>query len=128
MQTEQRSIPELTKDMAFHLGDMFRNELKLARVEATDGVKSMSGAFGMFIAAAAFGAAALTAAFLAVAYLLSSLMPMWTSLAIVAIGGAVIAWLFVQAAQHAMKPEKLSLPKTREQVSRDLKTLSERVH
>lgn len=127
MQTE-RSIPELTKAMAFHLGDMFRNELKLARVEATEGVKSMSGAFGLFIAAAAFGAAALTAAFLGVAYLLGSLMPMWTSLAIVAIAGGVIAWMFIQAAQRAMRPQELSLPKTREQVSRDLKTISERVH
>jgi Flp pilus assembly protein TadB len=127
MQTE-RSIPELTRDMAFHLGDMFRNELKLARAEATEGVKSMSGAFGLFIAGMAFGAAAITTAFLAIAYLVASLMPMWTSLAIVAIAGGVIAWLLIQMAQHAMKPEDLSLPKTREQVSRDLKTLSERVH
>jgi Flp pilus assembly protein TadB len=127
MQTE-RSIPELTKDMAFHLGDMFRNELKLARVEATEGVRSMSGAFGLFIASAAFGIAAVTAAFFAIAYLLAALMPMWTSLAIVAIAGGVISWLLIQSAQHAMKPRELSLPRTREQVSRDLKTLSERVH
>jgi len=127
MQTE-RSIPELTKDMAFHLGDMFRNELKLARTEATEGVKSMSGAFGLFAWGAAFGAAALTAAVLSVAYLLSTLMPMWTALAIVAIGGGLIAWMLVQSAHKAMKPENLSLPKTRDQVSRDLKTLSERVH
>jgi Flp pilus assembly protein TadB len=128
MQTEQRSIPELTKAMAFHLGDMFRNELKLARTEATEGVKSMSGAFGLFAWGAAFGAAALTAAVLSLAYLLSTLMPMWTALAIVAIGGGVIAWMLVQAAHKAMKPQDLSLPKTRDQVSRDLKSLSERVH
>jgi hypothetical protein len=128
MQTEQRSIPELTKAMAFHLGDMLRNELKLARTEATEGVKSMSGAFGLFAWGMAFGAASLTAATFALAYLLSSLMPMWTSLAIVAIGVGVVGWMLVQAAHKAMKPQDLSLPKTREQVSRDLKTLSERVH
>ena len=44
MQTE-RSIPELTKDVAFHLGDMFRNELKLARVEATESVEIAFGRF-----------------------------------------------------------------------------------
>lgn len=128
MQQQERSIPELTKAMAFHLGDMFRNELKLARVEATEGVKSMSGAFGLFAWGMAFGAGAVVAAVLAVAYALSSLMPMWTSLAIVAIGVGVVAWLLIQAAHKAMKPEELSLPKTREQVSRDLKTISERVH
>src|SRR5689334_17820280 len=112
MQTD-RSIPELTKDMAFHLGDMFRNELKLARVEATEGVKSMSGAFGLFAWGMAFGAAALTAATFALAYVLSSLMPMWTALAIVAIGGALVSWMLIQMAHKAMKPEELSLPKTR---------------
>jgi Flp pilus assembly protein TadB len=128
MQTEQRSIPELTKAMAFHLGDMFRNELKLARTEATEGVKSMSGAFGLFAWGMAFGAAALTAGVFALAYLLSTFMPMWTSLAIVAIGVGITGWMLIQAAHKAIRTENLSLPKTREQVSRDLKTLSERVH
>jgi len=50
------------------------------------------------------------------------------ALSIVAIGGGLIAWMLIQAAHKAMKPEDLSLPKTREQVSRDLKSLSERVH
>ena len=128
MQTEQRSIPELTKDMAFHLGDMFRNELKLARTEATEGVKSMSGAIGLFTAGAALGVAALTLGFFALAYVIASVMPLWTAMAIVAIGGGIAAWLFVHAAKKAIQPEELSLPRTREQVSRDLKTISERVH
>ena len=127
MQTD-RSIPELTKDMAFHLGDMFRNELKLARVEATEGLKSMSGAISLFVTGAAFGIAALTLGFFALAYVLALVMPLWTALAIVAIGGGIAAWLFVHAARKAMQPEDFSLPRTREQVSRDLKTLSERVH
>jgi hypothetical protein len=34
----------------------------------------------------------------------------------------------VIAGQKALKPDELSLTRTREQVSRDLKTISERVH
>jgi Flp pilus assembly protein TadB len=127
MQTD-RSIPELTKEMAFHLGDMFRNEVKLAKVEAAEGVKSLSGAFRLYIAAAAIGACALTLGLLSVAYLISLVMPLWTAMAIVAIGAGILCWILVEAAQKAAKPDELSLPKTREQVSRDLKTLSERVH
>lgn len=127
MQTE-RSIPELTKDMAFHLGDMFRNELKLARVEATEGAKSLSGAVGMFAAGAVVGASALTLALLAVAYGLAEAMPMWAAAAIVAILAGIAAFLLVKAGQTALKAKDLSLARTREQVSRDIKTISERVH
>jgi hypothetical protein len=128
MPQTERSIPELTKDMASHLGDMFRNELKLARVEATEGIKSLSGAVGMIAAGAVVGVAALTLALFAVAYALSSVMPMWGAAAVVAILASILAWMMVMGGQKALKPDELSLSRTREQVSRDLKTISERVH
>jgi len=128
MPQAERSIPELTKDMAFHLGDMFRNELKLARVEATEGVKSLGGAVGLIVAGAVVGASALTLLLLAVAYGLSSVMPMWGAAAVVAILAGILAWMMVKSGQKALKPDELSLTRTREQVSRDIKTISERVH
>ena len=128
MPQTERSIPELTKDMAFHLGDMFRNELRLARVEATDGVKSLSGAVGMIAGGAVVGASALTLALLAVAFALAEVMPMWGAAAIVAIVAGIVAWMLVKAGQKAMNAKDLSLTRTREQVSRDIKTISERVH
>ncbi len=128
MQQTERSIPELTKDMAFHLGDMFRNELKLARVEATEGVKSLSGTIGLFAAGGVVGASALTLALLALAYGLAEAMPMWAAAAIVAVLAGIAAFLLVKAGQSALKTKDLSLTRTREQVSRDIKTISERVH
>ena len=128
MPQTERSIPELTKDMAFHLGDMFRNELKLARVEATEGVKTLSGAVGVIAAGAVVGASALTLALFAVAYALSSVMPLWGAAAIVAVLAGILAWIMVKAGQKALKPEELTLTRTREQVSRDIKTISEHVH
>lgn len=128
MQQAERSIPELTKDMAFHLGDMFRNELKLARVEATEGVKTLSAAVGLIAAGAVVGGSALTLGLFAVAYALASVMPMWGAAAVVAVLAAIVAWMLVKAGQKAMNSDELSLTRTREQVSRDLKTLSERVH
>jgi Flp pilus assembly protein protease CpaA len=127
MQTE-RSIPELTKDMAFHLGDMFRNELKLARVEATEGAKSLAGAVGLFAAGAVVGASALTVALMALAYGLAEAMPLWVASALVAVVAGIGAFLLVKAGQKALNDKDLSLARTREQVSRDLKTISERVH
>jgi uncharacterized membrane protein YqjE len=128
MPQTERSIPELTKDMAFHLGDMLRNELKLARVEATEGVKSLSSALGLIVAGAVVGASALTLGLFGVAYALSSVMPMWAAAAVVGVLAALVAWMLVKAGQKAMNTDELSLTRTREQVSRDLKTISERVH
>ena len=128
MQTEQRSIPELAKTMAFQLGDMFRNELKLAGMEATEGVKSISGAFVLVVLGAAVGGAALTVALLSIAYALSQTMPLWASGLIVAAVAAVFSWILIQGGRASLKPKSLALPRTREQVSRDLTALSERVH
>ena len=127
MQTE-RSIPELTKDMAFHLGDMFRNELKLARVEATESVKSLSGGIGMIVTGAVMGVSAVTLALFAAAYGLSTVFPMWAAAAIVAGAAGLLALILVSIGRSAMKPKELSFPLTREQVSRDLKNISEHVH
>ncbi|HEX5005877.1 MAG TPA: phage holin family protein [Hyphomonadaceae bacterium] len=128
MPQAERSIPELTKDMAFHLGDMFRNELKLARVEATEGVKSLGGVVGKIAAGAVVGVSALTVALMAVAFALSEMMPMWAASAIVAVLAGIVAWMLIKAGQSALKSHDLSLSRTREQVSRDIKTISERVH
>jgi hypothetical protein len=127
MQTE-RSIPELTKDMAFHLGDMFRNELRLARVEATDSVKSLSGGIGMIVTGAVVGVSAVTLALFAAAYGLSMVFPMWAAAAIVAGAAGLLALILVSIGRSAMKPKELSFPRTRDQVSRDLKNISEHVH
>ncbi|MDP3740107.1 MAG: phage holin family protein [Hyphomonadaceae bacterium] len=127
MQTD-RSFSDLTKDVAFHLGDMFRNELKLAKVEASEGAKSLSSAMGLYATAAAVGASALTLALLAAAYGLSTVLPMWAAALIVAIPAFLIAFILMQAGKAAMTPKDLSLPRTREHMSRDIKTISEHVH
>jgi hypothetical protein len=123
-----RSIPELTRDVAFHLGDMFRNELKLARVEAADSVKSLSGGVTTAAAGIAICAAAATLGLLALAYGLATVMPLWAAtLAAAVIGGGLGLVLFF-IGRSAMKPKSLTLPKTREQVSRGLRNISEQVH
>ena len=127
MRTE-RSIPELTKDMAFHLGDMFRNELKLARVEATESAKSLSGGLSLVLTGAVVGVSALTVGLMAAAFGLAEIMPMWSAAAIVAVVAAVFALILISAGKAALKAKGLTLPRTREQMSRDLNTISERVH
>ncbi len=119
------SIPELTKDVAHHLGDMFRNELRLARVEAVESAKSLTGAMVQIGIGTAFATAAITLALLAAANGFAIYIPMWAALTIVAVAAAIAAFIFIQSARTAVSPEALSLPKTREQIGRDIQSLKE---
>jgi hypothetical protein len=126
MQTE-RSLSELTTDLAFQMGDLFRNEVRLARAEAMESVKDM----GKGIARAAFGlvlaAAAVTLALFALAYALAEIMPMWGAALIGAALGGVIAYVLIKSGLKAASVDRISLPKTAEQVSRDLRLIKENV-
>jgi hypothetical protein len=119
------SIPDLTKDVAHHLGDMFRNELRLARVEAVESAKSMSGAMVQLGVGIAFATAAVTLGFLAVANGFSIYIPMWAGLAIAAFAAALAALIFILSARATISPKNLSLPKTRDQIGRDIQSIKE---
>jgi membrane protein implicated in regulation of membrane protease activity len=119
------TIPDLTKEMMHHLGDMFRNELRLARTEAVDSAKTMGASLALMGAGIAFGVAAITLTGIAVAELLPAEVPRWLAFLIAAIVAAVAAFAFVKAGQSALTPKSLTLPKTREQVGRDIQAIKE---
>lgn len=119
------SIPELTMEVAHHLGDMFRNELRLARVEAVESAKSLTGAMVQIGVGTAFGTAAITLGLLALANGFAIYIPLWAGLAIAALAAALAAFIFIQSARAAISPKALSLPKTRDQIGRDIQTIKE---
>lgn len=128
MPATDKSIPELTKDVAFHLGDMFRKELKLARVEATESARSLSGGFTLTVSAFVAGAASFTLLLFGFAFALSLYVQMWAAALIAAATGGLITLVLALCARSAFKAKDLSLPRTREQVSRDFRNISEHLH
>jgi membrane protein implicated in regulation of membrane protease activity len=124
---QERTLGDLTKDAVTHLGDMVRNEIKLAKAEASDGIHAMSGGLAIMIAGASIAAAALTMVLFALAYGLSETMPMWQAALVAAAIGGALALVLVLAGRATMKPKQLALPKTRDQVARDINTISEHV-
>lgn len=119
------SIPELTKEMVHHLGDMFRNELKLARTEAVDSAKTMGGSLTLIGVGVAFAVAAITLIGFAIVEMLPGTFPRWAGFALAGIAAGVAALLFMNAGKSAVAPKSLTLPKTREQVGRDIQTIKE---
>jgi hypothetical protein len=126
MQTD-RSIADLTGELAANAGELFRNELRLARAEAVESVKGMGGGVVRAALGLVLAGAAVTLALFALAYALGLVMPMWgAALIVAAIGGAIAYWL-VRSGLKAISVERIALPRTAEQVARDLRSIKEKV-
>ena len=122
-----RSIADLTRDLAANAGELFRNELRLARAEAVESVKGMGGGIVRVGLGLVLAGAAVTLALFALAYGLAEIMPMWAAALIGAVVGGLVAYGLVKSGLKAISVDSITLPRTAEQVSRDLRTIKEKV-
>lgn len=126
MQTD-RSLSDLTRDLAADAADLFRNELRLARAEAVESVKGMAGGLVRAALGIVLAGAAVTLGLFALAYALAQLMPMWAAALIGAAVGGLIAYWLVKSGVKAITVDSITLPRTAAQVSRDLRSIKEKV-
>lgn len=124
MHTE-RTLSELTMDLAAQASDLLRNEIRLARAEAMENVRAMGGGIVRAALGVALAGAAVTLALFALAYGLGQLLPMWAAALIGAVIGGVIAYVLVKSGLKAASLSHVALPRTAEQVSRDLRLIKE---
>src|SRR5262245_22031559 len=111
MQAE-RSISELTMDLAKQAGDLLRNEVRLARAEAVDSVRQMRAGLVRTALGVALAGAAITLGLFAIMYALGTIMPLWGAALIGAIVGGVLAYALIKSGLKAASVERLALPRT----------------
>ena len=121
-----RSLTDLTRDLAGNISDLFRNEVRLARAEAVENVKELGGALAKLAIGIVVACAAVTLALFALAYALGSVLPMWGSALIAAAVGGAIAYLLVQAGRKALSGKTFALPRTKRSVERDFHVIKEK--
>ena len=124
MQAE-RTLPELTMDLATQVGDLMRNEVRLARAEAMESVKHMGDGILRAALGVALAGAAVTLGLFALAYALGEVMPMWAAALIGALVGGAIAYMLVKSGLKAASVERINLPRTASQVKADLRLIKE---
>jgi hypothetical protein len=124
MQAE-RTLPQLTMDLATQVGDLMRNEVKLARAEAMESVKQMGGGIVRAAIGVAFAGAAVSLALFALAYALGEAMPMWAAALIGAVVGGGVAYLLIKSGLKAASVDHIALPRTASQVKADLRLIKE---
>lgn len=125
MQAE-RTLSELTVDLATQVGDLMRNEVRLARSEAMDSVKNMGGGIVRAAVGVAFAGGAVSLGLFALSYALGEMMPMWAGALIGALVGAVIAYALIKSGLKAASVEHVALDRTANQVKADLRLIKEK--
>jgi hypothetical protein len=124
MQTE-RTLSELTHDLAAQAGDLLRNEFRLARAEAMDNVRQMGGGIVRVAIGVAFAGGAVTLGLFALAYALGEILPMWIAALSGAIIGGALAYVLIKSGLKAASLSQVAMPRTAEQISRDLHSIKE---
>lgn len=127
MQTD-RSLADLTKDLAEQAGDLMRNEVRLARAEAVDSLKGMGGGLVRAALGVALAGAAVTLGLFGLAYALSETMPLWGAALLSAAIGAIAAYLLIKNGLNALSVDRIDLSRTKAQVSRDLHMMKDINH
>jgi alpha-D-ribose 1-methylphosphonate 5-triphosphate synthase subunit PhnH len=100
----ERTVAELFTDLSQQLSTLFRQEVRLARTEATERLQAFAKDAVVIGVGAALGLAALMAATAALVLLLIQLNVMpWIAAVIVAAALAIISGVLVQARLRAMR-------------------------
>lgn len=121
-----RSLSDLTRDLASNVSDLFRNEVRLARAEAVENVKDLTGGLVQLALSLVIAGAAVTLALAALAAGLSVAMPMWAGALIAATAGFVIAYVLYLGGRKALSSKTFTLPRTTRSVSRDIHIIKEK--
>ena len=135
--SDQRSLPDLIKELMNEVTTLFRKEVQLAKAEAGEKVsKAMVGvemlAAGGIFAIAALGVL-LSAAVAGVAALLMSMgmgEAAASGIAALIVGGivAIIAYTLIMRGVSALKADNLMLDRTTHSLERDVSVLKEKTN
>jgi hypothetical protein len=122
---DSRSIGELLRDLANDTTRLVRDEMALARSEATDKMHRSMAAIASIIGGSLLGLAALIVLLDALRLGLSNHMPDW--LAAIIVGGvvAVIGGILVYTGQKALSASQLAPERTAENLRKDLNLVRE---
>jgi uncharacterized membrane protein YqjE len=115
----EMSLGELLGELTEELTTLFRQEVQLAKAEASKEASRMGRAAGMGATAAVAALLALSMLSMALAWLLDQAMPRALAFAIVGVVWAIAATVLVMRAKREMKTVE-GLPKTKQTLKEDV--------
>jgi hypothetical protein len=133
---ETRPLPELIGGLASDISNLFRKEIQLAKVEASEKFTQTLGGIELMLAGAVLALGALGVILTAIvaglgAFLIAQGMgeagANALSALIVAVVVGIIAWIFIARGRAALKAGNLTLDRTTSSLGRDADVVKERL-
>ena len=124
---EQRSLGDLLRDLANDSTRLVRDEIALARTEATNKARQAGVAVAMMVAGAVLAIPAILFVLQAVVTLLSNFMYDWIAMLLVALVLGLAAFLLVRKGQAALSAGSLTPERTAANLKRDVNLVQEKV-
>ena len=124
---EQRSLGDLLRDLANDSTRLVRDEIALARTEATAKARQAGAAVAMMVAGAVLAIPAILFVLQAVVTLLSNVMYDWIAMLLVALVLGIAAFLLVRKGQADLSAGNLTPERTAANLKRDVNLVQEKV-
>ena len=123
----ENSFASLLRDLIAEVGQLFRQELRLARAEAGEKLAQAQHGIVAIIVGLLLASSALLILLQAVVLALSQVVPAWAASAIVGVAVAVIAFILVRGGQGSLKLTNLAPTRTLDAMRRDRDMVMEKV-
>lgn len=136
MSGENRPIADLLGGLVTDLSTLFRKEVQLAKVEATEKLSDVIGAAGAIAIGGVLALGALGVLLAAIVSLLASLLVNMgidptlanaLSAVVVTVVVGLVAWSFIGRGLHALKASNLNMNRTAASLGRDADIVKERL-
>jgi uncharacterized membrane protein YgcG len=123
----ENSFASLLRDLIAEIGQLFRQELRLARAEAGEKVAQAQHGIVAIIVGLLLASSALLILLQAVVLALSQVVPAWAASVIVGVAVAVIAFILIRSGQATLKLTNLAPTRTLDAMRRDRDMVMEKV-
>jgi len=123
----ENSFASLLRDLIAEIGQLFRQELRLARAEAGEKLAQAQHGIVAIIVGLLLASSALLILLQAVVLALSQVVPAWAASAIVGVAVAVIAFILIRGGQGSLKLTNLAPTRTLDAMRRDRDMVMEKV-
>lgn len=124
---EPRSVGELLRDLANDSTRLVRDEIALARAEATEKAKQIGAAVAMIAAGGVLAIPALVTILIGIVALLDEVIPDWAAALVVGAIVAVVAGLLARKGINDLSAGRLAPERTTANIKRDVHLVQEKV-
>jgi uncharacterized protein YacL len=123
----ESSFASLLKDLIAEVGQLFRQELRLARAETTENLAHAQNGTIAIVVGLLLAFCALLILLQAVVIALSAIIPPWAASVVVAAVVAIIAFALIRGGQSSLKLMNLAPTRTIDAMRRDRDMVMEKI-